>query len=291
MSSTPHAIRIDAAWRGRLTALPAAAWQVRLGETVLSERDPGRLFSGASMIKTPIAALVAEDVAAGRRAWDDPVAIFPSMRAPGDGLLRSLDLDLDRGRGRGRAVALDEALMLMIAVSDNTAANALVALLGGLDAVDERLHGAGWSSRMRRWIGVPERPDGYAPSDPALPSAAGVSRICVADHQDALARVLALDERAARTFFAQQDRRALARALSGDARFAHKTGTVDRVRHDAGVLLGEHGELWVACLTDGGAREEHVDHPACVAMGAAMADTLRALGLERLLVAPGSRPR
>jgi beta-lactamase class A len=248
---------------------------VRLDDELLTERDPGRLFSGASLIKTPLAALVTEDVAAGRRAWDDPVAIDIQMRAPGDGLLRGLELP--------RAVALDEALMLMIAVSDNTATNAFVALLGGLDRVNERLREAGWSSRIRRWIGGRHAVDDDLPADPSLPSAAGASRICVCDHQDALARVLTLDARASRAFEAQQDRRALARELSVDSRFAHKTATVDRVRHDAGVLLGEHGELWVACLTDGGPPREHVDHPACVAMGAAMADTLRALGLERLL--------
>jgi beta-lactamase class A len=253
---------------------------VRLDDELLTERDPARLFSGASLIKTPIAALVTEDVAAGRRAWDEPVAIDDEMRAPGDGLLRSLELP--------RSIALDEALMLMIAVSDNSATNALVALLGGLDAVNERLRDAGWSSRIRRWIGGRHAVADDLPADPALPSAAGASRICISDHQDALARVLALDEGSGRAFEAQQDRRALARGLSADARFAHKTATVGRVRHDAGVLLGEHGALWVACLIDGGPPEEHVDHPACIAMGAAMADTLRALGLESLLALPGA---
>lgn len=272
--------QIDAAWRARLASLPVASWQVRLDDELLTERDPERLFSGASLIKTPIAALVTEDVAARRRGWDDPVAVATQMRAPGDGLLRSLELP--------RTIALDEALMLMIAVSDNTATNALVALLGGLDAVNERLTDAGWSSRIRGWIGGRRAGEADLPADPSLPSAAGASRICASDHQDALARVLALDKRAARAFEAQQDRRALARELSVDARFAHKTATVDRIRHDAGVLLGEHGELWVACLTDGGPPEEDVDHPACVAMGAAMAETLRALGLESLLARPGA---
>jgi len=278
--SPPDPTHLDAIWRARLAAFPAAAWQVRLGDDLLTERDPGRLFSGASLIKTPIAALVTVDVASGRRDWDDPVSVGIEMRAPGDGLLRGLELP--------RTVALDAALMLMVAVSDNSATNALVVLLGGLDAVNERLRAAGWSSRIRRWIGGRHVVAAELPADPALPSAAGASRVCVSDHQDALARILALDERAARAFIAQQDRRALARGLSVDARFAHKTATAGRVRHDAGVLLGEHGELWVACLTDGGPPAEHVDHPACVAMGAAMADTLRALGLDALLARPGA---
>lgn len=269
---------VDEAWRHAMAAVPVASWQVRLNDEVLTEREPHRLFSGASMIKTPLAALFVEDLAAGCRAWDDKVAVTEEMRAPGDGLLRNLDLP--------RAVTLDKVLMLMIAVSDNTATNALIAAAGGLEAVNERMERAGWSSRVRRWIGgqhVVDDGEDVA-GDRGLPSAAGLSWMSIADHQDALARIVALDERTTRAFLVQQDRRALARWVTDSAGLAHKTGTVDRVRHDAGVLLGEHGELWVACFTDGGPQDEFVDHPSCVAMGVAMRETVRALDLAQCLV-------
>jgi hypothetical protein len=89
-------------------------------------------------------------------------------------------------------------------------------------------------------------------------------------------------------FLYQQDRRSLARWLSLSASFAHKTGTVDRVRHDAGVLICDQVELWVGCFTDGGPTDEYVDHPSCLGMASAMRDTLRALGLTSSLVEPAA---
>jgi hypothetical protein len=108
------------------------------------------------------------------------------------------------------------------------------------------------------------------------------SRVSVADHQDALGSIVHPMIQAA--FAAQQDRRALARLVEYYADFRHKTGTADRVRHDAGVLATPRGQLWVGCFTDGGPVSEYVDHPACVAMGTAMRDTLLALGLGELTV-------
>jgi beta-lactamase class A len=106
------------------------------------------------------------------------------------------------------------------------------------------------------------------------------------DHQDALARLRAAGDRAQAPFLYQQDRRSLARWLELSASFAHKTGTIDGVRHDAGVLICDQTELWVACFTDGGPADEYVDHPSCLAMASAMRDTLRALGLSSSLVEP-----
>ena len=272
------ATAIDALWRSQLVDVPVCSWQVRLNDRVLTEHELDRRFSGASMIKTPIAAVVVDDVTAGHRSWRDDVVVTEEMRAPGDGLLRSLQLP--------RRVSLDVALTLMIAVSDNTATNALIDALGGLDVLNERMAAQGWSSRARRWIGgqrVANGSEGFIEDD-GLPSPAGLSRISLVDHQSALARILASDDPIVRAFTVQQDRRALARWVSDDVCFAHKSGTIDGVRHDAGVLLGSHGELWVACFTDGGAEDEFVDHPSCVAMGAAMRGTLRVLGLGEYLV-------
>jgi beta-lactamase class A len=242
--------------------VPSASWRVELDGDVLTEHEPERPFSGASMIKTPLAALLVADLAAGRRAWTDQVPVSEVMRAPGDGLLCGLALP--------RTVALDELLTLMIAVSDNTATNAVIECLGGLEAANARMREAGWSARVNRWIG--------AVSDEPL------SRLSLADHQAALASVLAAGTGFERAFLVQQDRRALARPLRLEMPFAHKTGTIDRVRHDAGALLLDSGTLWIGCFTDGGPVEEHVDHPSCLAMAAAARDTLAALGLERCLV-------
>jgi beta-lactamase class A len=276
--SASVAREIDDIWRERLARVPFASWQVRLGDEVLTQEAPERVFSGASMLKTPLAALISEDVVSGQRQWCDAVQVAEVLRAPGDGLLSGMKLP--------RTLALDEALMLMIAVSDNTATNAVIDALGGLDAVNARLAHAGWRARVRRSIGgrdVASDAEQFA-AESDLPTPAGFGRMTLLDHQDALAKVRAAGDRAASPFVYQQDRRSLARWLSPSAAFAHKTGTIDGVRHDAGVLIQDQAELWVACFTDGGSTDEYVDHPSCVAMASAMRDTLRGLGLTSCLV-------
>jgi len=272
--------QIEEIWREELATVPFASWQVRLSDEVLTQEVPERVFSGASMIKTPLAALIAEDIVSGDRRWSDPVEVEEAMRAPGDGLLSGMDLL--------RTLALDEAVTLMIAVSDNTATNAVIDSLGGVGTVNARMAHAGWSAQILRSIGsrdVAHHGEQFA-VDPGLPTPAGLRRATLLDHQDALARLRAAGVRAAAPFLYQQDRRSLARWLSLSASFAHKTGTIDGVRHDAGVLICDDTELWVACFTDGGPADEYVDHPSSVAMASAMRDTLRALGLTSSLVVP-----
>lgn len=281
--TTSVAREIDDIWRERLARVPFASWQVRLGDEVITQEAPERVFSAASMLKTPLAALIFEDIMSSQRQWSDAVQVEEVMRAPGDGLLSGMKLP--------RILALDEAVTLMIAVSDNTATNAVIDVLGGLDAVNARMAHAGWRARIQRSIGgrdVANDAEQFA-ADSDLPTPAGFGRMTLLDHQDALAKVRAAGDRAAAPFVYQQDRRSLARWLSPSAAFAHKTGTIDGVRHDAGVLIRDQAELWVACFTDGGSTDEYVDHPSCVAMASAMRDTLRALGLTSCLVEPASQ--
>jgi beta-lactamase class A len=251
---------LDEVWAAHLEPFDAA-WEVRLGDQILASHDADRMFSGASMIKTFIAALVAEDLADQRTLRDLVITIPRHLAAEGDGLLRFAGLPTSR--------TLGELLTLMIAVSDNTATNAVITWLGGVDVVNTRFAERGWSGRLLHFAGQ---------TDATL---AGLSEVSLAEHQAALASIG--DPLVRSAFRAQQDKRSLARWLDFDAPFEHKTGTAERVRHDAGVLHTDRGELWVGAFTDGGPEAEYVDHPACVAIGAAMRETLHSLELTALL--------
>jgi beta-lactamase class A len=248
----------DGIWSTALADFDAA-WELRLGPQVLSTRDRDRLFSGASMVKTLLAALIDEDVRAGTLALGRPVQVPLGALVGDDGLLRFGQIPTMH--------RLADLLLLMVAVSDNTATNCLIDFLGGPNAISARFAARGWTSRLLGPIG---------------PGVGEFSHVCLADHQDALGSIR--HPQIAAAFAGQQDRRSLARLVEFYADFRHKTGTVDRVRHDAGVLDTPRGHLWVACFTDGGPVSEYVDHPACVAMGRAMRDTLLALGLGELTV-------
>jgi beta-lactamase class A len=245
---------LDAVWARCLAGLDAA-WEVRLGDALLAAHDAERIFSGASMVKTLLAAVVAGDHLALAQAVVDV-----SAAADGSGVLRFGEVPTTRSLG--------ELLLLMVALSDNTATNAIIDLLGGVAAVNARFAERGWSARLHRYAGR---------FDAAGTPLAGLS---ITEHQAALALI---GDR--RPFLAQQDRSGLARWLHPEAPFAHKTGAFGPVRHDAGVLATARGELWVACFTDGGPAAEYLDHPAWVGMGAALRETLLLLELPELLAA------
>lgn len=278
---------IDAAWAAALDERAArAAWLVIDGDEVLAAREPERWFSSASMIKTFLLAAVLAEVELGRRDLSDPVAVTDAHRADGDGILRHFDLPV--------SLPLAEVLRLMVALSDNTATNAALDLVG-LDALNERLAGWGFGSRMRsfvsqrerRWARADEVGEGHeflSPPGLGMTSPAEHTRLVLALHRGELlgemgATAIAMLE-------LQADRAGLARHLPG-ARFAHKTGSIAGVRHDGGLLRAGGRELAVACFTDGGPEAEWLDHPALVGMGLAMAWTAELLDLD-VALAPGT---
>jgi len=248
--------------------VPHAAWRVADGSALLAEHAAGRPFAAASMIKTSLLVAALE---AGLDL-DEPRPVAADLRTGGDGVLR--DLAVPGG------LPLRDLLRLMTVVSDNTAANVVLEALGGPAAVNERLAASGYeATRIRGWVGGVRPGVGGEPDDLGLPTRAGLGVTTVAEHAATVDRLLE-DPFARDCLLGQQDRRSLARPLREDVPFAHKTGTVGRVRHDGGVLLGR---LSVTVFTDGGPQAEWPDHPACVGMAAGMAATLEALGIDAVV--------
>ena len=239
---------LTALWQTALgTRVPHASWLVADGDDVLTAHEPDRMFSSGSMIKTFLLADALEEAA----DLAAPVVVGEALE--GDGVLRLFALPV--------TLPLRELLALMIAVSDNTATHAVIGALGGEETINARLAARGFASRVR-------------------PAPGTLGRTSAAEHHRV---VRALPPAGIDLLAEQQDRRALGRHLPHGTRFAHKTGTIDRVRHDGGVL----GTLHVHAFTDGGPLPEWTDHPACLGMGLAMAWTCMELGVD-VELAPGT---
>jgi beta-lactamase class A len=120
--------RITARLRSFAGTMGVAAIHLETGETIAVAAD--ERFPTASAIKTAVMVEVFHQVAAGRIRKDQLLTLTDEVKVGGSGVLHSL-------RAGGQH-SVDDLLFLMIALSDNTATNMLVALVG-TRAVDDRM--------------------------------------------------------------------------------------------------------------------------------------------------------
>ena len=84
--------------------------------------NPEKVFPSASVIKIPMLALLLKDVESGKVDWEAPRTISPSNRVGGTGILRYLD--------KSYTPSLSVLAFLMITLSDNTATNEIMDIIG-----------------------------------------------------------------------------------------------------------------------------------------------------------------
>jgi len=126
-------------------------------ETVALDAD--RPFQMASVFKVPLLTELTSQVAAGARSLDDQVTLTDEMKVPGSGVLKELSA--------GTGLSLRDLATLMIIVSDNTATDILLDLVG-TDAVNARLAACGLTrtvvtmgcrALLRDVVGLADAPD------------------------------------------------------------------------------------------------------------------------------------
>lgn len=245
------------------------------GETIAHDAD--RSFQMASVFKVPLLAELMSQVVAGRRRLDEQITLTDEMKAPGSGVLKELST--------GTRFSVRDLATLMIIVSDNTATDILLDLVGA-DAVNARLAACGLRRTvvtmgcrglLRDLVGLGDVPD--TPETRRI--AAERLRLRQLDWN---ARVYH-DERANMTtpremgrlielivrptldagaegpipleacrrmldlMRRQQVRDRLPLLLPPGAEMAHKTGSLTRVSNDAGVLYTASGPCVVSVFT------------------------------------------
>ena len=202
--------------------------------TELFAHEADTAVPAASVIKIPLVMTLFADAAEGRLSLDERCAV--GARVDGSGVLRHL--------GGVTDLTLRDLATLTVIVSDNTATNRLIERVG-LDRVAERLREWGCTgTRLARAMFDTEAAARGADNLIVPREVAGLLLRLLRGECGGRATsdaVLAVLERT-------QDDSLLRRYLPAGARVAHKTGSLDAVRNDAGILFAERPVIAVGCV-------------------------------------------
>jgi beta-lactamase class A len=237
----------------------AIAWN---GATA-AERHGDRRFRAASTVKIPTMVELFRQVDAGRVRLDDRRSLRDDDRTPGSGVLQHLHT--------GIALTLDDLCTLMIAISDNTATNILLDVVG-VDHVQATMRSLGMTTSVlgRRMLG--RRPEEHEGENWATPHdyAAALARIV-----DGTAAAPASCERMLTMLARQDGTRRVTRYAPPGVRWGSKPGTLPGVTNDVGFVSSPHGSLVVSVFCEDLPSEEDAERAiAEIARGAMVATGL-----------------
>lgn len=238
-TATHHWTEIRNIYDGRPsgTSIGVSIRNLGTGETFEINGDED--FPSASTIKTLIAVGLARALDKGRLHHDDMRPAPQELRLDGSGVINWLDPNLE--------LSLRDHAWLMLAISDNSASNVCIEAVGveAINAIGEEI-GVGATRLGRRFMGA------NAPAGPPKnrATANGLVAILTAIEEDRAASAeqcawirSCLDD--------QQHVTRLPRRLPDDVSYRGKTGTIDLIAHDCGVLTGPKGLVVIAVLSHG----------------------------------------
>jgi beta-lactamase class A len=200
--------------------------------------EPDKSVAAASLLKLPILAAAFTAVDEGKISLDTIVKIEKKDITGGSGKLKAMQLPVE--------LTLREVLELMISISDNTATNKVIGLLGAeyINEVFGRL-GLRRTSLCRKMMDFSLRRKGVENYTCASDIALLLEKIY---HKDLVSEDFS---RLALSFLKKQkvsDR--IPRHLPEETVIAHKTGLERGVVHDAGIVFGPKGDYVICVLLD-----------------------------------------
>lgn len=231
-------------------------------------------FPTASTIKTAVMLEAYHQSAAGKIRLDDALTLTDAVKVGGAGVLHSL--------GAGLQLKISDLIHLMIALSDNTATNMLVTLLG-TKQIDDRLAGYGLQQTkiFRRTFR-----DGRADVFPELEREFGLGMTTPREMGQLMAliaegRAVSAEASAAMlaTLRSQQDHGMIPRMLPAGIQAGNKTGTDSEklpdargrrgsIRADAAIVTGPRLKYVLTIYTRRGGDDSAGADNAALTVGA-----------------------
>ncbi|MEG0922698.1 MAG: serine hydrolase [Comamonas sp.] len=199
----------------------------------------GQIKPSASTIKLAILLALLEQVDAGHHQLHERIAITPANRVGGTGVLHGLPSVAQ--------LTLSELCRLMMVVSDNTATNQLIDLLG-FGAINQCLQvaGLGHSALRRKMMDSEAQKAGRDNTTCARDLCLLMARLQRADSLSAAMQSFALDLMAT-----ERHQPLLCAALPAGVQASNKTGQLPDLRNDAVVFTYGERSLILAVMATG----------------------------------------
>lgn len=253
-------------YRGKVSLY---AIDLRSGRTVAVDADTP--VPTASVIKLAVLFEALKQIQSGRAHFDDTLTLRHGDQVEGSGVLTLFDTPL--------ALTLKDALTMMVVQSDNTATNLVIDHLG-ITAIDDRI----------RWLGLHDTwlyKKVFLPPVPPVPSDQpqfGLGKTTAREMAELMERFAVCDLDApgqasaptpsdqrlcdAALFMLknQSDQESIPRYL-GTLQVANKTGALDAVRNDVGIVYAARGPIVISLFTNHNADQSWtVDNQAYLLM-------------------------
>jgi beta-lactamase class A len=245
---------LQEALRARIATFPATvslyAKNLDTGAAVgIRESEPVRT---ASTIKLPIMAAVFDLVARGQAKWTEPLTVTQADKVGGSGVIGSEISD-------GVQLPLSDVVHLMIVLSDNTATNMILDRItaDGVNAYLDKI-GIRTTRSMRKVMTGSAAASGVSaagrlPENRKFGLGVSTPRDMVTILEK-LERGELVSPEASREMIAilkrNQDNTGIARKLGG-VTVAHKTGALDALRSDVGIVYAKSARIAMAITVDG----------------------------------------
>ena len=235
----------------------------RLDDGLEAAYQAETVFPAASVVKLPLLVAGLQQVERGTLILERRCHMRAEDRAGGSGVLHVFDAGLEP--------SLRDLLTLMIVVSDNTATNMVMDILGGRDAVNAQFQALGlhttrvWGKLQVAWeLKTEEQRAGKLAELTPLETLGLLERLWRGELLNAEHTALALE-----ILGKQQFTEILARYLPDGTKTASKSGQIIGVRNDVGLVTLPDGRVYAVALASKECRDEryHFDNEAVLLLG------------------------
>lgn len=178
------------------------------------------VFPAASLIKLPIAVALLKKIDKKEILWGKTLVLLKKHCAQGAGILRN--------RKVGTRISVKETFKLMLIVSDNTATNMIIDLLGGIQVVNQEIRNLGLkNTRLVNYLGDFAGTNKTSPHDMVEILEKSLEGEILTSGSRKLLR---------ENLLRANNKSLIKKGLSKFTKFAHKTGTIGICVGDAGII-------------------------------------------------------